>query len=304
MRKIREVLRLWAAGRSQRQIAASTGIGQSTVGEYLARVRRAGVDASSDLDDAALERALYPPKPALPDAARSLPDWAASHQRAFTFLGGVPETVVPDNLKSSVTRSHRYEADINLSKVTSGSARGRWQPTPVMGARHQRPTRPYVATWSGYVYVAFVIDVYARRIIGWRASRSLRTDLALDALDQALYDRTVCATDGLIHHSDRGVQYVSIRYTDRPAEAGIEPSVGTVGDSYDNALAASAIGLYKTEVIRRLGPWKHLEAVEFATLEWVDWYNHRRLHETLGYVPPAEAELAYYHQSRKSAIAA
>lgn len=150
----------------------------------------------------------------------------------------------------------------------------------------------YVATWQGFVYVAFVIDVFARRIVGWRASRSLRTDLALDALEQALWARP--DTDQLVHHSDRGSQYLSIRYTERLADAGIELSVGSVGDAYDNALAESVIGLYKTEVIRRRGPWRNLEAVEFATLEWVDWFNHRRLLEPIGNVPPAEYEDAYY----------
>jgi transposase InsO family protein len=150
----------------------------------------------------------------------------------------------------------------------------------------------YVATWRGFVYVAFIIDVFARLIVGWRVSNSLRSDLALDALEQALYDRG--GGDGLVHHSDRGVQYVSIRYTERLAEAGIEPSVGSVGDSYDNALAESVIGLYKAEVIHRRGPWRHGEAVEFATLEWVDWFNNRRLLEPIGNIPPAEYEEVYY----------
>jgi putative transposase len=162
----------------------------------------------------------------------------------------------------------------------------------------------YVATWCGFVYVAFVIDAYARRIVGWRASNSLRSDLALDALEQALYARAVNNADDLVHHSDRGVQYVSIRYTERLAEAGIEPSVGSVGDSYDNALAESIIGLYKTELIGRRGPWRHLEAVEFATLEWVDWFNNRRLLETIGHVPPVEMEAAYYQQLEESAMTA
>ncbi len=162
----------------------------------------------------------------------------------------------------------------------------------------------YVATWRGFVYVAFVIDAYARRIVGWRASNTLRTDLALDALEQALYDRAVGDENTLVHHSDRGVQYVSIRYTERLAEAGIEPSVGSVGDSYDNALAETIIGLYKTEVIRQRGPWRNLEAVEFATLEWVDWFNNRRLLEPIGHVPPAELEEAYYRHMEESAIAA
>lgn len=150
----------------------------------------------------------------------------------------------------------------------------------------------YVATWRGFVYVAFVIDVFSRTIAGWRASSSLRTDLALDALEQALYARL--DTDRLVHHSDRGIQYVSIRHTERLAEAGIEPSVSSVGDSYDNALAESVIGLYKIEVIRWRGPWRHLDAVEFATLEWVDWFNNRRLLEPIGNIPPVEFEEVYY----------
>jgi len=154
----------------------------------------------------------------------------------------------------------------------------------------------YVATWRRFAYVAFVIDVFSRQIVGWRVSRSLRTDLALDALEQALYGRPV---DGdLIHHSDRGVQYLSIRYTERLEEAGIEPSVGSRGDSYDNALAETTIGLYKAELIEPEGPWRHNEHVEFATLEWVDWYNHRRLHSSIGYVPPAEFEEMFYQQEQ------
>lgn len=162
----------------------------------------------------------------------------------------------------------------------------------------------YVATWRGFVYVAFVIDVFSRRIVGWRVSTSLRSDLALDALEQALYERRRAEAGPLIHHSDRGSQYLSIRYTDRLAEAGIEPSVGSTGDSYDNALAESVIGLFKTEEIYRRGPWKGLEDVEFATLEWVAWYNHRRLLGPLGYVPPAEFEQAYYdRQAAGDAVA-
>jgi putative transposase len=172
--------------------------------------------------------------------------------------------------------------------------------------RHFTATRPnqlwvadltYVATWRGFVYVAFVIDVFARRIVGWRVSSSLVTDFVLDALEQAIYDRCDQRTTGLVHHSDRGTQYLSMRYTDRLADAGIAPSVGSRGDSYDNALAESVIGLFKTEVIRRKGPWRHLEAVEFATLEWVDWFNRRRLLEPIGYVPPAEYEQRYYEQT-------
>jgi putative transposase len=161
----------------------------------------------------------------------------------------------------------------------------------------------YVATWRGLVYVAFVIDAFARRIVGWRVSSSLRSDIALDALEQALYDRAIDDSEELIHHSDRGVQYVSIRYTERLAEAGIEPSVGSVGDSYDNALAETIIGLYKTELIRQRGPWRNIEAVELATLEWVDWFNHRRLFEPIGDVPPAEKEGEYYRNLESAMVA-
>ena len=200
-----------------------------------------------------------------------------------------------------------------------GAVRGRKTRTTIADASGARPgdlvsrdfkaNRPnelwvadltYVATWRGFVYVAFVIDVFARTIVGWRASGSLRTDLALDALEQALYARP--DTDRLIHHSDRGSQYLSIRYTERLAEAGIEPSVGSVGDSYDNALAESVIGLYKTEVIRRRGPWRNLEAVEFATLEWVDWFNNRRLLEPIGNIPPVEFEEGYYRAQEAPAM--
>ncbi len=160
----------------------------------------------------------------------------------------------------------------------------------------------YVATWSGFVYVAFVIDVFARTIVGWQVSGSLRTDLALDALEQALHARP--DIDRLVHHSDRGVQYLSIRYTERLAEAGIEPSVGSVGDSYDNALAESVIGLFKTEVIRRRGPWRHLEAVEFATLDWVHWFNNQRLLEPIGNIPPVEYEQEYYRTQDAPAMMA
>jgi putative transposase len=162
----------------------------------------------------------------------------------------------------------------------------------------------YVATWSGFVYAAFVVDVFARRIVGWRVSRSARADFVLDALEQALHERRPFAGGGLVCHSDRGSQYVSIRYTERLAEAGIEPSVGSVGDSYDNALAETIIGLFKTEVIHRRGPWRSFEAVEFATLEWVDWFNTRRLLEPIGNIPPAEAEARYYAQTEAQALAA
>jgi putative transposase len=189
--------------------------------------------------------------------------------------------------------------------TTTDSASNADQPRDLVDRRFTA-TRPnqlwvadftYVATWRGFVYVAFVIDIFARRIVGWRVSSSLRTDFVLDALDQAIYER--CSEDlgDLIHHSDRGSQYLAMRYTDRLTDAGIDPSVGSRGDAYDNALAESVIGLFKTEVIRLKGPWRHLEAVEFATLDWVDWFNHRRLLEPIGYVPPAEYEARYYEQA-------
>ena len=170
--------------------------------------------------------------------------------------------------------------------------------------RHFKAHRPnqlwvsdftYVSTWQGWLYVAFVIDVYARRIVGWRVSRSMHTQFVLDALEQALYARQAERDGELIHHSDRGSQYVSVRYSERLAEAGIEPSVGSKGDSYDNALAETINGLYKAEVIHRRS-WPTCEAVEMATLEWVSWFNHHRLLEPIGYIPPAEAEANYYRQ--------
>jgi len=212
----------------------------------------------------------------------------------------------------------RLMGDLGLSGVVRGKA---FKKTTVADETAVRPadlvnrnftaSRPnelwvadltYVATWVGFVYVAFVIDVYSRAVVGWRASRSLRTDLALDALEQAIHMRG--NTEGLIHHSDRGGQYLSIRYTDRLSDAGIEPSVGSVGDSYDNALAESIIGLYKTEVIHRRGPWRTFEAVEFATLKWIDWFNNRRLFGPLGYVPPAEYEEAYYRRQEEQVAVA
>jgi transposase InsO family protein len=202
-----------------------------------------------------------------------------------------------------------------------GVVRGRKRRTTFSDDRAERPldrvnrqfraSRPnelwvadftYVATWTGFVYVAFVIDVFARRIIGWRVARSMQTELVLDALEQALWARS--EAKGVIHHSDRGCQYLSIRYTERLAEAGAEPSVGSVGDSYDNALAETIIGLYKTEVIHQRGPWRHVDAVEYATLEWVDWFNHRRLLESIGNVPPAELETSYYQSTGQLLMAA
>jgi len=190
---------------------------------------------------------------------------------------------------------------------------GRIAPCPLDRVNRQfRVLRPnalwvsdftYVATWAGFVYVAFVIDAFARRIVGWRVSRSAHAGFVLDALEQALHERRPIR-GGLVHHSDRGVQYVSIHYTERLAEAGIEPSVGSVGDSFDNALAETINGLYKAEVIHRRGPWRSFEAVEFATLEWVDWFNNRRLLEPIGNIPPAEAEARYYDQTEARALAA
>lgn len=161
----------------------------------------------------------------------------------------------------------------------------------------------YVSTWQGFVYVAFVVDVFARRIVGWRVSSSMQTDFVLDALEQALYARRAEREGELVHHSDRGSQYVSIRYSERLAEAGIEPSVGSTGDSYDNALAETINGLFKAEIIHRRGPWKTREAVELATLEWVSWFNHHRLLEPIGYIPPAEAEANYWRQQAKASTA-
>jgi len=153
----------------------------------------------------------------------------------------------------------------------------------------------YVSTWQGFVFVAFVIDVFARRIVGWKVSGAARTDFVLDALEQALYARRPFEQGPLIHHSDRGVQYISIRYTERLQEAGIEPSVSSVGDAYDNALAETINGLYKAEVIHRRS-WPNRDAVELATLAWVAGFNHRRLLGPIGNIPPAEKEAMYYQQ--------
>lgn len=159
----------------------------------------------------------------------------------------------------------------------------------------------YVATWSGFIYVAFVIDVFSRFIVGWRASVSLRADFVLDALEMAIWARRHENISELVHHSDRGSQYLSIRYTERLEEAGAASSVGSRGDAYDNALAETVIGLYKTEVIRNRGPWKNLDEVEYATLEWVDWFNHRRLLEPIGNIPPAEFEVYYWRKEGQEA---
>ena len=210
-------------------------------------------------------------------------------------------------------RGAMYRRTINARLGLRGVLWGRRVKTTVPSHVAKRPldhvnrdfsaTRPnalwvadltYVATWRGFVYVAFIIDAFARRIVGWRASTSLHAGVALDALEQALYDRQMNEQSGLIHHSVRGVQYVSIRYAERLSDVGIQPSVGSVGDPYDNALAETINGLYKTEVIRRQGPWRNIEAVEFATLTWVDRFNNRRLFEPIGNIPPAEHESNYY----------
>ena len=198
----------------------------------------------------------------------------------------------------------RLMRELSLSGVVRGKSRrttmpdeSAERPADLVGRDFQAPLPnrlwvadlTYVRTWSGFAYVAFIIDVDSRYIVGWQASRSLRTDLAFDALEQALWVREG-PFDGLVHHSDRGVQYLSIRYTERLAEAGAVTSVGSRGDSYDNALAESVIGLYKAELVRRRGPWRGLDDLEMATLEWIDWYNHRRLHSALDYLPPAEYE--------------
>jgi putative transposase len=231
-----------------------------------------------------------------------------------------PRKVWKQLRREGVTVARCTVARLMRAMGLKGTTRGRaWVVTTRADAATDRPadlvdrqfaaTRPnqlwvadftYVATWRGFVYVAFVIDVFARRIVGWRVSPSLRTDFVLDALEQAIYDRREVGVEDLVHHSDRGTQYLSMRYTERLAEAGIAPSVGSRGDSYDNALAESIIGLFKTEVIQRKGPWRHLEAVEFATLSWVDWFNTRRLLEPIGYVPPAEYEAHYYEQRREA----
>jgi putative transposase len=218
-----------------------------------------------------------------------------------------------EGLQAARCRVRRLMRDLGLRGVVRGRA---WTTTthadsaapPPADLVHRQflATRPnqlwvsdftYVATWNGFVYVAFVIDVFSRRIVGWRVSASLRADFVLDALEQAIYGRCDDTVGDLIHHSDRGSQYLALRYTERLADAGIEPSVGSRGDSYDNALAESVIGLFKAEVIRRKGPWRTLDAVEFATLTWVDWFNHRRLLGPIGYVPPAEYEARYYEQA-------
>ena len=210
----------------------------------------------------------------------------------------------------------RLMREMGLRGVHRGAYRRTTRPAPATACpadrvrRQFRAERPnclwvadftYVSTWAGFVYTAFVIDVFAKRIVGWRTARSMTTELVLDALEQALYARS--DRKDLIHHSDRGVQYVSIRYTQRLADAGIEGSVGSTGNSYDNALAETIIGLYKAEVIDHQGPWRTASDVEYATLTWVDWFNHRRLLGSIGYIPPAELEAAYDRQTTSQAAA-
>jgi transposase InsO family protein len=239
--------------------------------------------------------------------------WHANHD----VYGAVKVWKQPTRERIAVARCtvERLMRDLALR----GVVRGRRTKTTVPDLLADRPqdlvqrnftaTRPnqlwvsdftHVATWRGFVYVAFVTDVYSRRIVGWRASKSMRSDLALDALEQALYDRETDAA--LVHHSDRGVQYLSIRYTERLADAGIEPSVGSRGDAYDNAMAESVNALYKAEVIYHRGPWRGLEDVEYATLEWVAWYNSQRLMGPLGHVPPAEYEEQYHRAQADFAV--
>jgi len=229
--------------------------------------------------------------------------WKQLNREAITVARCTVERLMRSLGLTGVTRGSAY-------KVTTVADVAALRP-PDLVDRDFKASRPnqlwvadltYVATWLGFVYVAFVVDVFSRRIVGWRVSSSLRSDLALDALEQALHARA--DTGELVHHSDRGSQYLSIRYTERLAEAGIERSVGSVGDSYDNALAESINGLFKTEVIRRLGPWRNIDAVEFAVLNWVDWFNNRRLLEPIGYVPPAEYEEAWYRSHQSQAMVA
>jgi len=262
------------------------------------------------------------------------PDLRCERVKRDEHLGEVIEDVWKDNRSvygvRKLWRAVQRVSDEPVARCTvarlmrqkgiQGVVRGRRVKTTVAAVVDERPadlvnrefeaSRPnqlwvadltYVATWTGWAYVAFVVDVFSRRIVGWRVSNSLRSDLALDALEQAIYLRQ--PEGDIVHHSDRGVQYVCIRYTERLAEAGIEPSVGSVGDSYDNALAESVIGLFKTELIRQCGPWRGHEDVEYATLEWVDWFNNRRLYGPLGYLSPVEYEESHRNQQAPAAEA-
>jgi putative transposase len=263
---------------------------------------------------------------ARPPSARALrdaelkPEIARVHQQNFGVYGveKVWAQLNREGVRVARCTVERLMRDLGLR----GVIRGKPKYTTVAGGEADRPRDlvdrrfvagapnrlwvadlTYVRTWSGFVYVAFVIDVYSRMIVGWQASRSLRSDLALDALEQAIWARSRAGKrlDELVHHSDRGVQYLSIRYTERLAETGAVNSVGSKGDSYDNALAETMIGLYKAELVRNRGPWRGLEDLEYATLEWVDWFNHRRLFEAHGQIPPAEYEATHYSQQESSA---
>jgi len=235
------------------------------------------------------------------------------HQSNFGVYGvrKVWRQMLREEVPVGRDRVTRLMADLGLAGVTRGTAKRTTIPAQV----EQRPgdlvervfSAPapnrlwvadltYVATWSGFCYVAFVLDAFSHRIVGWRVTASLHADLALDALEMAIWIRRGQPLDGLVHHSDRGVQFLAIRYTERLANEGAVASVGSKGDSYDNALAESLNGLFKTELIRRGGPWRTVEDVELATLAWVDWYNHRRLHGACGNIPPAEFEERYYQQ--------
>jgi putative transposase len=226
--------------------------------------------------------------------------WRQLHREGITAARCTVERLMGELHLEGVRRGKTY-------KTTTPDAAARPADLVERDFSAQRPNQlwvadlTYVATWSGFVYVAFVIDAFSRYLVGWQASRSLRTDLALDALEMAIWRRRG-GLDGLVHHSDRGSQYLAIRYTERLAEAGAVTSVGSRGDSYDNALAETIIGLYKTELIRRRSPWKGIDDVEYATLEWVDWFNHRRLLEPIGHVPPAEFEAAYWKSEAPDSI--
>ena len=213
----------------------------------------------------------------------------------------------------------RLMAELGLAGAVRGKAKthhdrrpGRSRARPIWSppVRPPAPNRlwvadlTYVSTWSGFAYVAFVIDAYARRILGWRVAATMATSMVLDAIEQAIWTRQqegVLDLKDVVHHTDRGSQYTSVRFTERLAEAGIQPSVGAVGSSYDNALAETIIGLYKTELIKPRKPWRTFDDLEFATAEWVDWFNHRRLFEYCGDIPPVELEAAYYAQHRRPA---
>jgi transposase InsO family protein len=228
--------------------------------------------------------------------------WRQMHREGIRVARCTVERLMRDLGLAGAVRGRKFKTTIADSTATCPPDRVNRQFTATRPNQLWVADFTYVATGRGFVFVAFVIDVFARRIVGWRVARSLATDFVLDALEQALYDRP--ETDQLIHHSDRGTQYLSIRYTDRLNEVGVALSVGSTGDSYDNALAETIIGLYKTEVIRCRGPWRTVEDVEYATLTWVDWFNHRRLLEPIGNIPPAEREEKYYLELETPALAA